>query len=157
DQHVVSRAYSDGTATSAKYLDNGQLASTTDVTGAVTSYVPDSLGRVKTATQVRGGATLASVTYTYDSMSRVATTTRANGVTTTNSWTPRNQLSSQRTTTASGTLVEAHSYTYDTHNNLATRTDTGPAAGPALTSAGTWTTAYRYDAYNRLLGSATYA
>jgi len=148
DRHVVSRAYSDGPSTSAKYLDNGQLASTTDVTGAVTSYVPDSLGRVKTATQVRGGATLASVTYTYDPMSRVATTTRANGVTTTNSWTPRNQLSSQRTTTAAGAVVEEHFYTYDDHGNVSVRIDTAPA--------GTWTTRYDYDAYDRLIGSAVY-
>ncbi len=124
DGHVVSRAYSDGTATSAKYLDNGQLTSTVDVTGAITSYVPDSLGRVKTATQTRGAATLASVTYTYDSMSRVATTARANGVTTTNAWTSHNQLSSQRTTTASGSVVEAHLYTYDDHNNVSVRIDT---------------------------------
>ena len=148
DRHLVSRAYSDGTATSAKYLDNGQLTTTTDVTGAVTSYVPDSLGRVKTATQTRGGTTLASVTYTYDAMSRVATTTRGNGVTTTNGWTPHNQLSSQRTTTASGAVVEEHFYTYDDHGNVSTRIDTAPA--------GTWTTRYDYDAYDRLIGSAVY-
>jgi RHS repeat-associated protein len=148
DGHTVSRVYSDGTATSAKYLDNGQLTSTVDVTGAVTSYVPDSLGRVKTATQTRGTTTLASVTYTYDPMSRIATTTRVNGVTTTNAWTSHNQLSSQRTTTASGKLVEAHLYTYDTHGNVSVRIDT--------TAAGTWTTRYDYDAYDRLLGSAVY-
>ena len=148
DRHVVSRAYSDGTVTSAAYLDNGQLATTTDVTGAVTTYVPDSVGRPKTVTQTRGGTTLASVTYTYDAMSRVLTTTRANGVATTNSWTPRNQLSSQRTTTASKALVEEHFYTYDTHGNVATRIDTTPS--------GTWTTRYQYDAYDRLTGSAVY-
>jgi RHS repeat-associated protein len=148
DGHVVSRVYSDGTATSAKYLDNGQLTSTVDVTGAVTSYVPDSLGRVKTAIQKRGNTTLASVTYTYDSMSRVATTTRGNGVTTTNAWTPHNQLSSQRTTAASGAVVEEHLYTYDDHGNVNTRID--------RTEAGTWTTRYDYDAYDRLIGSAVY-
>ena len=105
----------------------GTLATTADVTGAVTSYAPDGLGRVKTATQTRGATTLASVTYTYDAMSRVATTTRANGVTTTNGWTSRNQLSSQRTTTASGTVVEEHLYTYDDHGNVSVRIDT--AAG----------------------------
>ena len=148
DGHVVSRVYSDGTATSAKYLDNGQLTSTVDVTGAVTSYLPDSLGRVKTATQTRGATTLASVTYTYDSMSRVATTTRGNGVITTNAWTSHNQLSGQRTATASGKVVEEHSYTYDDHGNVSVRIDT--------TSAGTWTTRYDYDAYDRLIGSAVY-
>ena len=100
---------------------------------------------------------LASETYSYDAMSRVATITRGNGVTTTNTWTGHNQLNTQRTTTASGTLVEAHAYTYDTHGNLATRTDTDPAVSTTPSSAGTWTTAYRYDAYNRLLSSATYS
>src|SRR4029079_12413426 len=82
--------------------------------------------------------------------------TRGNGVTTTNTWTGHNQLATQRTTTTSGTVIEAHTYTYDSHGNLATRTDTDPAVSATPTSAGTWTTTYRYDAYNRLLGSATY-
>lgn len=148
DGHVVSRGYSDGTQTSAKYLDTGQLASTTDVTGAVTTYTSDDLGRVTTATQTRGTTTLASVTYTYDTMSRIVKTSRGNGVTTTNTWTPRNQLSNQRTTNAAGKVVEEHTYTYDTHGNLSARIDTS--------TAGTWTTRYDYDAYDRLLGSAVY-
>ncbi len=156
DRHLVSRAYSDGTATSAAYSDNGLLASTADVTGAVTTYTPDNLGRVGTATQKRGGTTLASVTYTYDGMSRVLTTTRSNGVTTTNAWTPRNQLSSERTTTASKTLVEEHSYTYDDHGNVTVRIDTTPAASGSPRPTVTWTTRYSYDAYNRLIGSAVY-
>ncbi len=156
DRHLVSRAYSDGTTTSAAYLDNGLLASTTDVTGAVTSVTPDGLGRVGTATQTRGGTTLASVTYTYDGMSRVLTTKRANGVTTTNGWTPHNQLSSQRTTSASGALVEAHTYTYDDHGNVSVRIDTTPTAAGSPRPTATWTTRYRYDAYNRLIGSSVY-
>ena len=102
DGHVVSRGYSDGTATSATYTDTGLLATTTDVTGAVTTYHYDDAGRMTTVTQTRGDTTLAEVTYTYDSMSRIATTTRGNGITTTNTWTPRNQLATQRTTNASG-------------------------------------------------------
>lgn len=156
DGHIVSRAYSDGTATSATYSDTGLLTSTTDVTGAVTSYDYDSLGRMTSATQTRDSAVLASVTYSYDAMSRITTTTRGNGVVTTNSWTPRHQLAAQRTTTASGALVEEHAYSYDSHGNVATRTDTVPAVSSAPTTAGTWTTVYRYDAYNRLLSSATY-
>ena len=110
-----------------------------------------------TVTQTRGATVLASVTYTYDAMSRVRTTTRANGVTTTNTWTVHNKLNTQRTTSAFGALIEEHDYTYDSHGNVATRVDTDPAVSATPTSAGTWTTAYRYDAYNRLLGSATYA
>jgi RHS repeat-associated protein len=156
DGHVVSRSYSDGTATFAKYTDTGLLSTTTDVTGAVTSYGYDAAGRMTTAAQMRGTTVLASVTYTYDAMSRVKTTTRANGVTTTNTWTARNQLSSQRTTSGSGSLIEEHDYSYDSHGNVATRTDTCAAVSSTPATAGTWTTAYRYDAYNRLISSATY-
>jgi len=157
DGHVISRGYSDGTATAASYTDSGLLSTTTDVTGAVTTYHYDTAGRITTATQTRGGTVLASETYSYDTMSRVATITRGNGVTTTNTWTGHNQLATQRTTTTSGTVIEEHDYTYDSHGNLATRTDTDPAVSATPTSAGTWTTTYRYDAYNRLLASATYS
>jgi len=58
------------------------------------------------------------------------------------------------TATHTGTTA---AYTYDSHGNLATRTDTDPAVSATPTSAGTWTTTYRYDAYNRLLASATYS
>ena len=154
DGHVTSRAYSDGTATSASYTDTGLLDTTTDVTGAVTTYHYDSVARMTSATQTRGGVVLAEVAYTYDSMSRIHTTTRGNGVTTTNTWTPRNQVATQRTTTASGAVIEEHGYTYDSHGNVARRVDTVP--GTPNQTASTWTTAYRYDAYNRLLGSVTF-
>ena len=168
DGHVVKRSYSDGTATSATYSDNGLVATTTDVTGAVTTYSYDTAGRMQTVTQRRGSAVLATVTYTYDGMSRVLTTTRGNQTTTTNTYTGRNQVATQTTTTATGALVESHAYTYDTHGNVASRTDTTPTAAacsttsistpcPAPTTAGTWTTTYGYDAYDRLLSSATYA
>jgi len=157
DGHVVSRSYSDGTATSATYTDTGLLSTTTDVTGAVTGYRYDAAGRITTATQTRGTTTLASVTYTYDPMSRVQTTTRDNGVTTTNTWTARSQLSSQRTTSGPGSVIEEHDYTYDSHGNVAARTDTHAAVPGTPATAGPWTTAYRYDAYNRLISSATNA
>ena len=182
DGHVVSRRYSDGTSTLASYRDDGLLATTTDVTGAVTTYGYDTLGRLTSTKQARGTAALASTGYTYDALSRVSTITRGNGATTTNEWTARNQLSSQTTVNAGGVVVEAHAYTYDTHNNVVTRTDTTPTVAalteattptppgqgtPPITSPGksplkaapateTWTTAYRYDAYNQLLGSAVY-
>ena len=164
DGHVVKRSYSDGTSTSATYSDNGLVATMTDVTGAVTTYTYDSAGRMQTVTQRRGSAVLATVTYTYDGMSRVLTTTRGNGTTTTNTYTGRNQIATQTTTTGTGAPVESHAYTYDTHGNVASRTDTTPTAAactttpcPAPTTAGTWTTTYGYDAYDRLLSSATYA
>jgi YD repeat-containing protein len=39
---------------------------------------------------------------------------------------------------------------------VATRTDIYAAVSSTPATAGTWTTAYRYDAYNRLISSATY-
>ena len=156
DGHVVSRAYSDGTATSATYTDTGLLATTTDVTGAVTTYDydaarPDDVRHPDPRRRRRSPRSPTPTTRCPGSH----TTTRGNGVTTTNTWTPRNQLATQRTTTASGAVIEEHVYTYDSHGNVARRTDTVPAVGRA-TTAGTWTTAYRYDAYDRLIGSATY-
>ena len=148
DGHVVSRAYSDGTSTAAAYLDNGLLHTTTDVTGAVTTYGYDGFARMTSAVQRRGATVLSSVGYTYDEMSRVHSTTRGNDVTTINTWTLRNQLDTQTTTAGSGAVIEAHAYTYDRHGNVDTRTDT--------TSAGTFTTKYRYDAYDRLLGSTVH-
>ena len=149
--------YPDGTSISADYNDKGQLASTTDVTGAVTSYVYDATdGTLTSATQRRGSTVLASVAYTYDALSRIATVTRGNGTVTTNTYTAQNQLATQTTTNAGGKVIEAHSYTYDAHYNPATRTDTYAPGGSASTTGGTWTTVYSYDAYDRLLGSAIY-
>jgi RHS repeat-associated protein len=157
DHHVVSRSYSDGTSTSAAYLDDGLHASTTDVTGAVTSYGYDRLGRITSAIQKRGTTVLASVGYTYDGFSRIATTTRSNKVTTVNSYNAHNQLTGQTTTSATGSVLASHAYTYDTHGNVATRVDTVPTVSATPATAGTWTSAYGYDAYDRLVGSATYA
>lgn len=160
DGHRTSVSYPDGTATSAAYNDKGQLTSSTDVTGAVTTYVydPDD-GTMTSATQKRGTTVLATVTYGYDTMDRVATTTRGNGTVTTNTYTASNQLALQTTTNAGGTTLEAHSYTYDEHRNPATRTDAYPSGGGASVPGGsaTWTTTYSYDAYDRLVGSAVYS
>ena len=129
DGHVVSRAYSDGTATSAAYTDTGLLATTTDVTGAVTTYGyddrrPDDLGHP----DPRRPRRWPSVTYTYDAMSRVADHHPRQRRHHDQHLDARNQLDTQRTTTASGAVIEEHAYTYDSHGNVATRTDTIPAA-----------------------------
>ena len=90
DGHVIAMHYPDGTSTKASYDDNGRLATTTDITGAVTTYTYNADGTcgpaatdLCQAVQNRGGVTLASVAYTYDPMDRVHTITRGNGVTTT--------------------------------------------------------------------------
>jgi RHS repeat-associated protein len=157
DGHRTSVTYPDGTSTSADYSDKGQLTSTIDVTGAVTTYVYDTAdGTVTSATQRRGNTVLASVVYMYDAMSRVATVTRGNGTVTTNTYTAQNDLATQTTEDAGGRVIEAHSYTYDAHHNPATRTDTYASGGSASAAGGTWSTVYSYDAYDRLIGSAVY-
>jgi RHS repeat-associated protein len=179
DGHIIAVHYPDGTTTAARYKDTGQLDTSTDITGAVTSYSYDAAGDLKAATQTRGGATLASVAYDYDALDRVATITRANGVKTAITYTDANQVKTETTTAPDGTPLSTSAYTYDAHGNLHSRTDQTPAATGAAKPRGTAkprsagkpgrargrrraaaptisTTIYRYDAYNRLTGSAAY-
>lgn len=164
DRNPVSVKYPDGTTISSDFADNGELLTSTDATGAVTTYAYYDDSSLKSATQVRAGVTLASVSYTYDGLSRIQTTTRGNGLVTTNTYTPNNLLDTQTTVNKAGATVETHDYDYDSHHNLVRQVDTtaplascrtGCGANPA--SAGTYTTTYGYDAYNRLTGSAVYA
>ena len=164
DRNRTSVSYPDGSTASSDYLDNGLLHTSTDVTGAVTTftYYPDA--SMQSAVQVRGGVTLASVSYTYDGLQRIKTTTRGNKLVTTNTYTPNNLLASEITVDGSGNQVEAHSYAYDNHHLLTRKTDTTAkpsrctvicTAGPG--TYGTYTTTYGYDAYDRLTGSAVYS
>ena len=121
--------YPDGTSTKASYADNGQLATTTDTTGAVTTYAYNTDGTcgpahtdLCQAVQVRGSTTLATVSYTYDSMDRVHTITRGNKVTTTLAYTDASQVKTETVTAADGTMLRADDYTYDAHGNVATHT-----------------------------------
>ncbi|GAA3633039.1 RHS repeat protein [Microlunatus ginsengisoli] len=169
DGHRTSIGYPDGSAATQTYADNGELASATDVTGAVTSYVYNTDGTLQSSKQVRGTVTLASVSYGYDGLARITTATRGNGLITTYAYTPDNLLASD-VTTAPGAAngprkqVEAHSYSYDRNHNLTRRTDTTADPGtctivcaPGASTYGTWTISYRYDAYQRLIGSAVYS
>ena len=160
DGHRTSVAYPDDTSTSTTYNDQGQLATSTDVTGAITTYVYDPGDETLTsATQRRGATVLASVSYTYDAMGRIHASTRGNGIVTTNTYTANNMLALQSTTDAAGKVLEAHSYTYDAHKNPRTRTDTYSPGGSASVPGGvaTWTTVYSYDAYDQLVGSDVYS
>ena len=163
--------YPDGTSTKASYADNGQLATTTDITGAVTTYAYNADGTcgladtdLCQAVQVRGSTVLATVSYTYDSMDRVHTITRGNKVTTTLAYTDASQVKTETTTAADGSALRTDGYTYDSHGNVATHTITSalpprprpagrPRRGRRSTPARTTTTAYGYDAYNRLVSS----
>ncbi len=175
DGHVIEVDYPDGTSTKASYDDNGKLATTTDITGAVTTYTYNAGGTcgpaatdLCQAVQARGGTTLASVSYTYDPMDRVHTITRGNGVTTTIDYTDASQVKTETTTAADGTALRTDGYTYDAHGNVATHTITsalpaprrqaqpGHGHGHRKHASPPTTTAYRYDAYNRLLSSAVY-
>lgn len=158
DGHTTAIHYPDGTTTAATYADTGELATSTDVTGAVTSYTYNADGKCGPsitdlcgAVQKRDGTALATVSYTYDSLDRVATIA-GGSVTTKITYTDASQVSTETTTTAGGSLLLSTSYTYDSHGNVTGRTDRAPGAGPS----GVTATAYTYDAYNRLTGSATY-
>ena len=158
DGHRTAMTYPDGTTTTASYNDKQQLVTTTDVTGAVTTYGYDDESRMTTVAQKRGAAVLATVTFGYDAMDRVLTTRRGNGTVTTNTFTSDNKLAVQSTTDPANKVLESHAYTYDSHGNVITRTDTLPAGGSAAVPGGgdTWSTAYGYDAYDRLISSAVY-
>ena len=172
DGHVTAIHYPDGTSTAATYNDSGKLATSTDITGAVTTYTYNTGGAcgpaptdLCQAVQARSGTTLASVSYTYDPMDRVHTITRGNGVTTTIGYTDASQVKTETTTAADGTTLRTDGYTYDAHGNVATHTITSDLPAPHQTQPGhgkgkgaspPTTTAYRYDAYNRLLSSAVY-
>ena len=184
DGHVTAIHYPDGTSTAATYTDSGKLATSTDITGAVTAYTYNADGAcgpaatdLCQAVQVRDGTALASVSYTYDPMDRVHTITRGNGVTTTIDYTDASQVKTETTSAADGTTLRADGYTYDAHDNVATHTITSALPAPHQAQPGhgkgkghgkghghrkqaspptTTTTGYGYDAYNRLLSSAVY-
>ena len=169
DGHVIEVDYPDGTSTKASYDDDGRLATTTDITGAVTTYTYNAGGAcgpaaidLCQAVQARGGVTLASVSYTYDPMDRVHAISRGNGVTTTVDYTDASLIKSETTTAADGTALRTDGYTYDAHGNVTTHTITsalssgGKGHGHRKHAGPPTTTAYRYDAYNRLLSSAVY-
>ncbi len=163
DRNPTGVTYPNGSTITSDFTDQGELRTSTDITGAVTTYAYFDDSSLKSATQVRAGTTLASVAYTYDGLGRVRTVTRGNGLITTNSYTPNHLLQTQTTLDKTGKQVESHSYAYDTHHNLTTRTDTTAKPGgcpapcnPGPSTYGTWTTSYQYDAYDRLVGSSVY-
>ena len=164
DRNQTSVAYPDGSQVRYDYNDDGTLHTMTDITGAVTTYAYNPDATMKSATQVRGTTTLASVGYLYDDLRRIHTVTRGNGLVTTNTYTPNNLLGTQTTLDGKGNQVEAHSYSYDNHHNLRQRIDSTAQpstcvliCGSGASTYGTYTTTYKYDAYDRLIGSAVYS
>jgi RHS repeat-associated protein/uncharacterized repeat protein (TIGR01451 family) len=143
------------------YGNGGSLVSQTSA-GTASSAQPtvtlsidrDAAGRAKTLTAPWGAASfsydgngrLASVTDTsgskftigYDPLGRLASLTRPNGVADTYSYTASGQLAS-RSSSKSGSIIDALSYGYDTSGRVATKTDS------------TGTATYSYDDADRLI------
>ncbi|MGW2207466.1 RHS repeat-associated core domain-containing protein [Streptomyces sp. NPDC001774] len=177
DGNVLKVAYPDGKSIGQTFDDHGQLTSLTDAAGAKTVYTYSPDGTLKTAVQhdrdpaVDGEAReLARVSYEYDGLGRITEVVRGDRgskdhITTAYTYTGASQVRTEKTTGPGGTVITGAAYEYDAHGNLTRRTDTRPetttgtpadsqdtdskAAGPLVTTS----TGYRYDAYNRLLGS----
>ncbi|MGW2207569.1 RHS repeat domain-containing protein [Streptomyces sp. NPDC001774] len=187
DGKVLKAAYPDGTSVSQTFDNHGQRTSLTDTAGAVTVYTYNADGTLEDAVQhAAGGALLARAAYAYDGLGRITTVVRGEQdsdeqITTSYTYTGANQIRTEKTTRAGGSVITEAAYEYDSHGNLTHRTDTRPETttagtagsgtadgqdtgqtGPGSTDAGTQedtgqlvttSTGYRYDAYNRLLGS----
>ncbi|MFF3159881.1 RHS repeat-associated core domain-containing protein, partial [Streptomyces sp. NPDC057910] len=197
---VLEVAYPDGKKIGQGFDRHGQLTSATDITGATTHCTYNKDGTLKQAVQktADGRTTLAEVAYAYDGLGRITKVERGNKSTTVYGYNDAGQITSDKTTRADGSVLTEAAYTYDSHGNLAHRTDTRPetSQNPTTTSEGegeggssagkdsggpadtadaedagagagdglgrdskgavkntTTSTAYRYDAYNRLTGS----
>ncbi|MFF3159926.1 RHS repeat-associated core domain-containing protein, partial [Streptomyces sp. NPDC057910] len=172
--HVLEVAYPDGKKTAQTFDRHGQLTTSTDITGATTAYTYNRDGTLKQAVQktADGRTTLAEVAYTYDGLGRITKVERGNKTTTVYGYDDAGQVTGDKTTRADGSVITEAAYTYDSHGNLTNRTDTRPETTPDGTTTVkdggegqesgqetgqvknvTTSTAYRYDAYNRLTGS----
>ncbi|MBI4286290.1 MAG: PKD domain-containing protein [Chloroflexi bacterium] len=167
------------------YNTAGKRATMTDPMGGVTSYTYDYAGRQLSLTDPSGDIT----TLEYDASGRKTKEAYPNGVVTTYAWDAAYRLLSMATKKTGGETISSFTYTYDSAGNRLSMTEgngdvtayvydalsrlirvTGPGgtvtdytydpAGNRLTETkGTNTTAYTYDADNRMLtaGATTYA
>ncbi|MGW2207622.1 RHS repeat-associated core domain-containing protein, partial [Streptomyces sp. NPDC001774] len=161
DGNVLAVEYPDGKTIRQTFNNHGVRTSLTDAAGAKTvySYNPD--GTMKNA--VQGGQDsrkAVQVTYTYDGLGRIETVVRGDRdskdhVTTAYTYAGLKQIRTEKTTGPGRKAITEAAYEYDSHGNLTHRTDTRPGTasdgspGPMTRTS----TGYRYDAYNRLLGS----
>ncbi len=109
----------------------GQICTSTDARGNVTTFAYDSLGNVITVTPP---GPLGAKTYTYDSLSRIKTYTDGNGSKVTMTYDNADRPTNMTYATG-GSVI---GYTYDNAGNLTQRTDA------------TGTTNWTYDGYNRI-------
>ncbi|WP_030778127.1 hypothetical protein, partial [Streptomyces sp. NRRL F-2664] len=97
--------------------------------GAVTAYTYNPDGSLKAAVQKTADGQTASAAYTYDSLGRPATTEYGNGTVLAVGYYDSGQPEKETLTRKDGTLLSQTVYTYNSRGDLATRTDTRPAAG----------------------------
>lgn len=126
-----------------------------DAAGVRTRSVYAASGELTGVTQAGpADAPVADVDYEYDAYGRVATVSRGNGTATTYAYTSRSEIASERTTEPSGAVSAERVYAYSPTGTLATRTDT--ARNPDTGATEATTTAYRYDGFDRLVGSTVH-
>jgi RHS repeat-associated protein len=151
DGRLTRTGYPDGRELTHDYDANGRKIASTDTAGHVTVFDYDRVGRVASVRQFehddRTGL-LAEVRYRYDAYGRLAAIERGNGVRTEVQHDSAGLVAGEHTSSG-GTPISDRDYAYDVHGNLTRRTDTVHASGTPTTT----TTAYRYDALDRLTGS----
>lgn len=148
--NVTRLSYPDGREIEYRYDEHGRRTGTVDVDGNVTKHEYDVDGALERATQRdRKGGLLAEVTYERDDQGRVETMTRDNDVVTAYTYTSASEVAVEHTTRGEVTLSKRE-YTYDERGNLLSRVD---AVHDEVGSSGSTSTAYAYDAYDRLTRS----
>lgn len=153
-RNPLTTTYPDGRQVSHGYDEHGRKTTTIDVTGATTRYQYDPAGRLTGAVQYAGGGrVIAEVGYAYDEHGRVTTVDRGNQVRTVYTYTSASEIATETTTRGEHTL-SARDYTYDAAGNLTRRTDRiqDPRTGDQTVA----TTAYEYDAFDRLTSSSVH-
>ena len=136
---------------------NGNMTSTTDELGRVTTYTYDSNNNVASVTKPVNGSTTATTSYTYNDKGEVLTTTDALGHVTTNTYdTHGNLLTVTTPAPNSTTAASVTQFGYNTLGELISITDPlNHATGITYTSAGliqtitdvqSHVTTYGYDA-----------
>jgi RHS repeat-associated protein len=148
--------YPDGAVVSYDYDPHGRRIAVTDAAGQRTEYDYDRAGVLVGARQFDASdRPSASVRYTFDEFGRGTRVARSNGVTTEYTFTSAGQIATEHTSLHDRPQSE-RVYEYDVRGNVTQRIDTTHDRGESVTTTTTTTTTYDYDAYDRLVRSATH-